>query len=73
MNAKTALQWLLANSFKDGDIVKIPADLFYQTVKNGLSDGLITCVSCGNAYNPEDMRDGKLYKKVCIKCYEMGF
>lgn len=37
MDPKTALGWLLANSYKDGDIVKIPADIFYKTVKAALT------------------------------------
>ena len=38
MDPRRALEWLLANSYKDGDIVKIPAEVFYSTIKAGLTE-----------------------------------
>ena len=65
MEPKKALEWLLANSYRDGYIVKIPADLFYKTVKDALTAELVRCDCCGNLAYPEDMRPGRNYKQVC--------
>jgi len=72
MDEKSALHWLLANSYRDGDIVKIPADIFYKTIKEALTGDKIICAGCGDAIRTEDIHTGKIYKNVCLRCYELG-
>ena len=55
MNPKQALEWLLTNSYRVGDIVKIPAELFYKTVKEALAAS-----EAGELITYDDLHSGEV-------------